>query len=211
VPARLNLAALRNHPDPTQLAAPLRALADGPRRVTATAAPSGSWLERLNDLPDTERHEALVQLIRTEAAAVLGHDDLSGIEPDRAFKEVGFDSLTAVEFRNRLRTALALRLPPSLVFDYPTPAALGQHLAEALAPAPEDITQRVIEDLMKLEQRTLSDPLDDESRRDIATRLKDFLRKLSGEDEAERSDTDISSMIESASDDEMFAFIENEL
>ncbi|QLL09757.1 type I polyketide synthase [Mycobacterium vicinigordonae] len=87
---------------------------------------------RLHALEPQQRQRELTELISTNAAIVLGHSSTVDIDPHRAFQELGFDSLTAVELRNRLKTATGLTLSPTLIFDYPTPAALGEHLSNEL-------------------------------------------------------------------------------
>ncbi len=108
-----------------------------PRRTTATAtthtATSG-WAQRLAALTDAERLDTLLQVVRTETATVLGHTTPTTITNDQPFKDIGFDSLTAVEFRNRLNTTLGLRLPSTLIFDHPTPTAIAHHLTQQLLP-----------------------------------------------------------------------------
>ncbi|WP_442802693.1 type I polyketide synthase [Streptomyces sp. CB01373] len=94
---------------------------------------------RLDGLPTAERARALVEAVRAEASATLGHDSPDAVPASRAFRDVGFDSVTAVELRNRLRSALGLPLPAALVFDYPNPTALAQHIGSLLyGTAPDD-------------------------------------------------------------------------
>ncbi|MFF2996039.1 type I polyketide synthase [Streptomyces sp. NPDC057950] len=90
---------------------------------------------QLAALGDSDRRGALLTLVRAHIAYVLNHPSPDEVEPNRAFRELGFDSLTAVELRNALNAATGLRLPTSLVYDYPTPAALADHLGAELAPA----------------------------------------------------------------------------
>ena len=87
----------------------------------------------LRAVPEWEREELAIELVRAETAGVLGHASPQAIAPERAFKELGLDSLTALELHNRLQDATGLRLPSTVAFDHPSPAVLGRHLlAEAL-------------------------------------------------------------------------------
>ncbi len=111
----------------------LRDLVRTPRRVAATAPESGGDLAaRLSALPEADRIGSLAELVRAEAAAVLGHLSTDMIGARQDFRSQGFDSLTAVELRNRLSGATGLRLPATLAFDYPNPAVLAEFLLAEL-------------------------------------------------------------------------------
>ncbi|WP_055567665.1 type I polyketide synthase [Streptomyces atriruber] len=132
VPAALDVAALRRQEDP---AAVLRGLVRTQvRRSAVNAAVGGGLRERLTGLSPADRGRTLTELVRAQAAVVLGHEHADTVAADRAFKDLGFDSLTAVELRNRLSTATGLRLPVTLVFDRPTPTALAAELLARLVP-----------------------------------------------------------------------------
>ncbi|KUM96732.1 hypothetical protein AQI95_42325, partial [Streptomyces yokosukanensis] len=139
VPARLNPAALRDAAAPGPVAPVFRELL-GPagRRTAATRTDGDTQLaERLAVLTRAEQDRALLELVRAQVAAVLGHASAERVEPAKAFKDLGFDSLTAVDLRNRLGAATGLRLASTLVFDHPTPTALARQLhGELLGNAP---------------------------------------------------------------------------
>ncbi|MFJ4923922.1 type I polyketide synthase, partial [Streptomyces sp. NPDC088725] len=95
-------------------------------------AASGTNQQWLLDLPEADRAEALLTLVTDKVAAVLGHADSATVESDLPFRDLGFDSLTAVDLRNQLTTATGVALPATLVFDHPTPAELAAHLRTEL-------------------------------------------------------------------------------
>ncbi|WP_344294856.1 SDR family NAD(P)-dependent oxidoreductase, partial [Streptomyces synnematoformans] len=145
LPVKLDPAALRGAGD--EVPPLLRGLAPGGGRTVpergGAPAPAGTPAAPARRLADaaltaTERRNAVLDLVCAESAAVLGHVDAGALAPDEAFAELGFDSLTSVELRNRLTRATGLRLPAGLLFDRPTPYALAEHLAELLAPAPPE-------------------------------------------------------------------------
>jgi acyl carrier protein len=129
--------ALRGLVQEGSLPALLSGLVSVPQRRTGKLTQRGSLAQRLAETLESERPGIILELVRAQAAIVLGHAGSSTIDPNRPFKDLGFDSLGAVELRNRLSTHTGLRLPASLVFDHPTPKALaGYFLAELTGTAP---------------------------------------------------------------------------
>ncbi|WP_432015763.1 type I polyketide synthase, partial [Streptomyces cucumeris] len=128
--------------DPAQLmSGDVPPLLSGLRRGARRVARAGqTFAQRLAEMPDADRDAALVTLVSDATAAVLGHADASDIAPTTTFKDLGIDSLTAIELRNRLAEATGLRLSATLVFDHPTPRVLAAELRSDLfgtaAPAP---------------------------------------------------------------------------
>nr|ACO94499.1 polyketide synthase type I [Streptomyces sp. MP39-85] len=115
----------------------LRGLVRGTSRRVVSADHAGgaaALRQRLSALPADERYDEVLDLVRTHAAAVLGHAGPEAVEPERAFGDLGFDSLGAVEFRNTLNAAAGLRLPATMIFDHPTARVLAEHIAAELAP-----------------------------------------------------------------------------
>ncbi|MEU1014015.1 type I polyketide synthase, partial [Streptomyces sp. NPDC005890] len=147
VPAKLDLRQLRTDAGagravPTLLRGLVRT---GRQTVRAAAGDSGGGLaDRLAGLGTAEQEELLLDLVRTHAATVLGHAGPEGIKPETAFRDSGFDSLTSVELRNRLREATGLKLAATVVFDHPNPLSLARHLhgelGETTATAPAPVT-----------------------------------------------------------------------
>ncbi|MEW9534744.1 beta-ketoacyl synthase N-terminal-like domain-containing protein, partial [Microbispora sp. NPDC049125] len=130
VPIKLDLGVMAGGMVP----AVLRGLVKTPTRRSVDTAASGAAALRgqLAALPPVEQDKAILDLVRAHVAGVLGHASPQGIGPGKAFKELGFDSLTAVELRNHLKAATGLKLPATLVFDYPTPITLAEHLRSEL-------------------------------------------------------------------------------
>ncbi|MGC7102578.1 SDR family NAD(P)-dependent oxidoreductase [Amycolatopsis lurida] len=159
-PVHLDVASWRSRPD--GIPALLRGLVRAPSRRTAKAGvgSADALRQRLAGLDEAaEQEKVLVNLLRVQVADVLGFDSPNAVNPERAFTEIGFDSLTALELRNGLNAATGLRLPATLVFDYPTPSALAKHLRTELAP---DISSDTGEE--KVRQLLLNVPM---------TRLRD--------------------------------------
>ena len=142
LPAHIDLAALRVKFDGGTLPPMFVDLINAPTRrqvddSLAAAKSKSALLQRLEGLPEDEQQAVLLDLVRSNIAIVLGNSSPESIDPDRAFQELGFDSLTAVEMRNRLKSATGLALSPTLIFDYPNSAALAGYMYRELVGASE--------------------------------------------------------------------------
>jgi polyene macrolide polyketide synthase len=134
LPAKLDAVALRADARAGTLPVLMRGLGGSQPRVRARS--QARLAQQLHDLDSNEREERVRQLVRAEAAAVLGHDSALEVDPTSSFKDLGFDSLAAIELRNRLEPLTGLRLAATLIFDYPTPQALAAHLLGELLQVP---------------------------------------------------------------------------
>ncbi len=182
----------------------LSGLVRAPRRRGASP---GSLVAKLATLPEAEHGSFVLDLVRGEVAAVLGHASAREVEPERAFKEMGFDSLAAVELRNRLNSATGLGLGATAVFDHPTPAALADHLR---AGTERDGKPSVLAGLNQLELMLSTVPADDPDRSKLAAHLRSLAADLEGDGGAEGRASDLS-RLESASDEELLEYIDEQV
>ncbi|TAM66695.1 type I polyketide synthase [Mycobacterium sp.] len=195
----------------------LSELAAGPtRRVVddtdATASMTG-LTARLHGLSPEARQRELVDLVRGNAAMVLGVPNPADINAGRAFQELGFDSLTAVELRNRLKNATGLTLSPTLIFDYPTPIVLAGHLDTQLAGTDTDVQPNLmarVNDITRELQALLSAPnWNADDRLVLRARIHTLLNALPPSDptDSEHLDDDL----DAATESQLFAILDEEL
>ncbi len=207
LPVRLEMAGLRTLARAGMLPPLFAGLV---RTPSSRPVPAGEPLaQRLAGMAGRERERTLLRLIRGEVAAVLGHASSEAIDAQRSFKELGFDSLTALELRNRLNTATGLQLPATLIFDRPNPAALLAHLDGLLAPGQEPAGDSLEVELGRLEQALAS--LEEAELTQARARVQALLARVGGDAQAANSSADVAERIQSASDEEIFGFIEREL
>ncbi|MEU4173851.1 SDR family NAD(P)-dependent oxidoreductase [Streptomyces sp. NPDC026589] len=192
-----------------RLQPPLRGLVSTRTRAVGAAAPSPvSLREQLAAVGAVERERAVEELVRQQVAAVLGHGGSGTVAVDRSFKELGLDSLTAVELRNRIIAVSGLQLPATLVFDHPTPRALAGLVLAELSPEPSAAPSSPLERLAELEAALSEAPAEPDARAEIALRLEALAAAWrSGPDDG----TDDADRIEEASVEEVFDFIDREL
>ncbi|MEV5574400.1 SDR family NAD(P)-dependent oxidoreductase [Spirillospora sp. NPDC052269] len=213
VPVRLDVrtvAATPGGPRPI-----LRELAAGPARPVAAGGPvsagGADLAARLAELPPARRDQALADLVHAEIATVLGHGDPALLDLARPFKDLGFDSLTAVELRNRLTAATGLRLPTTLAFDHPDAAALLEFLRTELfggthePPTAASPSVALLGELDRFGHALAKAELSEADRSAVAARLRTLLDGWQGAADRPRAHDDLGT----ATDDEMFALIDS--
>jgi polyketide synthase 7 len=205
VAARFDVAGLRD----SVLAVPpvLRDLVGG-RPVASTGAAKAAHVE-LSGLTPEQQSKRLLEIVRTQIAAVLGHRSHEQIDPSARFHDLGFDSLTSVELRNRLKAATGLELSATTVFDHPTPAAIADYLVGLIGRDEEDAAPDVLPALDRALALLRVRSVDDTLRKALVARLLRTLSELEGGQAAEGATAPDS--MEDAGLDEMFQLIDEEL
>ncbi|MGW7386601.1 SDR family NAD(P)-dependent oxidoreductase [Streptomyces sp. NPDC054794] len=192
----------------------LRSLVRVPARRTAAGGASGGGTalrDRLAATGDREERAGLVlDLVRRHVRTVLGFAEGQTVEAEKPFKDFGFDSLTAVEFRNALAAETGVRLPATLVFDYPTPHELAAHLLKELAPADDDPATALLRGLDHLEPLIGTKELDQLTRSRITVRLQALLARWQDTDPQPEAAQVAADDLAAASDDELFALLDGE-
>jgi NADP-dependent 3-hydroxy acid dehydrogenase YdfG len=178
-----------------------------PAPAAPTSAPESNELrERLAGLSANQATHALLDLVRTQTATILGHTGAEAVEPTVQFKDLGFDSATVVEFCAKLGAAIGLRLPPTVVYDYPKPIELARHLQRQLSATATDREElSILDELDRLESASaaLTEP-DEGTRGAVAARLRALLARWDDAARAEAED------LNAATADELFDLIHNE-
>ncbi|MDJ0460164.1 type I polyketide synthase [Streptomyces sp. H27-C3] len=224
LPVRLNLAALRHRAGTEPLPALLRGLvraSSHPAHAAGAGAGAGADVlaEQLAGASDEKRRRILLGIVRAQVAGVLGHASSEAIGATQAFHDLGFDSLTAVELRNHLGAVTGLRLPASLLFDYPTPSALVDHLDAALPAAGSgggEAAPSLLSEIDRVEAALAQSPDDKGTRAAVTLRLEVLLAKWreAGNETggAGQSTADAAAIsVKSASDEELFELLDGEL
>ncbi|MFI2334000.1 SDR family NAD(P)-dependent oxidoreductase [Nocardia rhamnosiphila] len=196
--------------DPAAVRAVMRGLLrPARRRAVEGAAQPPDLAAQLAGRPAAEQERIILEVIRVQAAAVLGHSSAEATAPDQPFSDIGFDSLGVMEFRNRLRAAVGTQVPATAVFDYPTPVALAGFLRREIAPA-EDPVRRITAEIESLADSCAAAELSPADRTGLANRLTALLRELEGTAPGEFDPGAAApENLDAADDRELFDFIDN--
>ncbi|WP_443678457.1 SDR family NAD(P)-dependent oxidoreductase [Prauserella cavernicola] len=184
----------------------LSSVVRGGAKRAAASAPATTARLRLDGLSPEECEDRLTEVVRVQAAAVLGQDDPAGISARQQFKAHGFDSLTAIELRNRLAAATGLTLPATVMFDHPTPGLLAAYLRDRLQPE-VDSSQLAEAALGELERALNGVESGHPARSGLAARLRTLAENWAAEIEtvpAGPAGDDLAT----ATDDELFALMD---
>ncbi|NKI45064.1 type I polyketide synthase [Streptomyces physcomitrii] len=183
-------------------------------RAAGAAGTTPPLVARILGLPRQERGSALREHVRQAAALALGHGDAAGVDPGRSFRDLGFDSLTAVELRNTLTRDTGLRLSATVVFDHPSAADLARHLDAVLAGESRTVATMLAE-LETSVSGILSAEPDRDARELLGSRLRAMLARVEGAETEQEADgagsVSLSDRLDGASDEELFDFISREL
>ncbi|MFE5532888.1 acyl carrier protein, partial [Embleya sp. NPDC056538] len=193
----------------------LRGLPEVDAALAAPGAGAGAadpgLIGRLAAAGPAESQTILLDLVRGQVAAVLGHTSAGRIRADQAFGDLGFDSLTAVDLRDRLGRATGVELPSTLVFDHPTPVDLAARLRAALTDGDASVLTPVLAQLDGLEAAfgRVADE-DPQVRARVVLRMRRFAERLGALDRDDTATPD-GARVEAASDDELFALLDDHL
>ncbi|MFD9607650.1 beta-ketoacyl reductase, partial [Streptomyces sp. NPDC059970] len=172
--------------------------------------------ERLSSATEPEQNRIVLELVRGEAARVLGHESSDAVKPRRGFVELGFDSLMAVEVRNRLASHTGLRLPTTLLFDFTSSAELAQHLRSELAQE-MSAAAPVASAITELERMLSGLSTTDVDREDITERLQGLLTawggpqaRITSSETLSPTTVEVDPALDAATSDEMFDLIQRE-
>jgi NAD(P)-dependent dehydrogenase (short-subunit alcohol dehydrogenase family)/acyl carrier protein len=209
VTARIDVAALRSRTD--EVPALLRGMIPASRRITRSIAggfDADGLKRQLAGLDAANAERVLVDLVRTYAAGVLGHPSADDVQADQSFQELGFDSLSGVELRNQLNAATGLRLPATMVFDYPSAQAVAGHLRAELQGETEPANPALGE-IDRLEAVLTGVPRESQDSELITSRLQLLLRRWMGAETVRHES--VENRIGSGSAEDVLAFIQNDL
>ncbi|WP_343871442.1 SDR family NAD(P)-dependent oxidoreductase, partial [Dactylosporangium roseum] len=210
-PVRLDLAQIRRNAETHEVPAVLRHLIRDVALRSGGPTPA-DLIGRLTVMSEADREQTLLDLVRGQAAVVLGHDRADTFTAEQRFQDLGFDSLTAIELRNRLQAATGLRLPATLVFDHRDPVYLARHLLGELKLTQPDPLAPVLGEVDRLERSLLAVAAGNGTAQQTLTkRLRDTLLRLEAHGNVAVAEAVSADRLATASADEIFEFIDRDL